>query len=647
MAAEVGYHWPALAQQAFMEGTCRAGLSIGEWCSKAQDQCCGVICPNAPITGPATIIMNLLFVLIWKSESPYNLMVQLLATDGALAGLAVRTTTEQFRLSEIHAYFVPLAIMSIVPVAIAASTVEIEYFHGISYDGITALNAARYVNKQLAARASSGRPGVGNRAISAPVTKAEHVYLGFKGHRSKARATSEDRAKREEELQGKAMLPLVASIIFLIHVVAWFAIFVYVYVGFDKPAQANCSDELPIRQYKIVCASAVVAFFLIALIFWAALIGGLTVKHRRKGSKLAYRKDSLEYLAALTHWRKFMDAVAPSESSWSRSRELVRWGICGVIFWVWFAIYVAVYITMLQKFLLLGDNPFDWGQVTALGGVFVPALVVARAVFDNVDGWQRGPKTAKNWSRVAEVKETAKLAPLLPPGDDTAAPTDEEPTRPEPKKHTPKKHHRPPPPATTVLPGDPKFGSLDIDFSRVGSASRGSSFRSSKRRSRHDPDHDSLYDDPDVPAPLNWRKRDSPVVPGAGGVEEDLVDDGDPGQSNRPSHQHQHGHEHTPRRRASGRDKGLPPDPPNRWEYLPDGDPGLTALPPYHAPSTPRHVGYMMRKTSRRGRRQDDEGDEDEEEARRGRLRRKEDDEEERGEWKGREGKQPERRQTE
>lgn len=54
---------------------------------------------------------------------------QLLATDGALAGLAVRTTKEHFRLSAIHAYFVPLAIMSVVPVAIAACTVELEYIH--------------------------------------------------------------------------------------------------------------------------------------------------------------------------------------------------------------------------------------------------------------------------------------------------------------------------------------------------------------------------------------------------------------------------------------------------------------------------------------------------------------------------------------
>ncbi|GAA6047601.1 hypothetical protein JCM3770_001584 [Rhodotorula araucariae] len=435
MAAEIGYHWPALAQQAFMKGTCRAGLSIGEWCTlAAKDQCCGVICPNAPITGPGTIIvcpqLNLISVLIWKSEAPYNLMLQLLATDGALAGLAVRSSTENFRLSAIHAYFAPLAIMSIVPVVIAASTVEIEYFHGISYDGITALNAARRVHKQISDMAkgnSSRRPLIGDRSISEPVTKDEHVRVGSHGYmvaRSKARASSLDRAVRDEELKSKAMLPIVASIIFLIHVVAWFAIFIYVYVWFDKPAQENCSDELPIRQYKFICALAVVIFFLIALVFWAALIGGLTTKSRRRSKR--YRMDALEwyvplfpahldihqssprslaaFFAALTHRQKSIGTVAPSESSWSRSREAVRCSICIGIFFMWFIVYVSTYITMLQKFLLLGDNPFDWGQVTALGGVFVPALVVARAVFDNLDGWNRGLKTAERAQRIAEVR---------------------------------------------------------------------------------------------------------------------------------------------------------------------------------------------------------------------------------------------------
>lgn len=73
--------------------------------------------------------MNVLVALLWKSEAPFNLLLQLLSTDGAFAGLLFRLLLTENRMTELHAAFVPLAIMSCFPVAFAACTVEIEFMH--------------------------------------------------------------------------------------------------------------------------------------------------------------------------------------------------------------------------------------------------------------------------------------------------------------------------------------------------------------------------------------------------------------------------------------------------------------------------------------------------------------------------------------
>ncbi|KPV75736.1 uncharacterized protein RHOBADRAFT_52767 [Rhodotorula graminis WP1] len=567
-AAEVGYRWPALAQQAFMAGTCRAGLSISEWCSTAAaDKCCGVICPNAPITGPATVIVftagtffNLLLCLIWKSEAPYNLMVQLLATDGALFGLLVRTSTEQFRLSYIHAWLPPLAIMSVVPVAIAAATVELEYIHGMGFDAVAATTAAQWHNADIARSLSP--PEYEETSPTRPSLIRNPTHANFKKDvTERKKSTDAERRARDQELLNKPMLPLVACGLFLFHVVAWIVIFVYVFVGFDKPSQDNCTDELPLRQYKIVLASATSAFLFFAIIFWCAFAGGLTRHMRRRNS---YRKDTLLYLASLTHWRAFIGAVDPDRQGWGKPREVVRWGICLVMFFVWVAVYVSVYITMLQKFLLLGDNPFDWGQVNALANVFVPLLVDARAAFDNLDGWARADQTT------AEAIKNAH----------TLWKYEQEQERERRKKIK----------ASAPRHGPVETGSFDIDFSKVGSSSRRSSLNLVKRRSRlaagyeEDDDHHRRH------SPSASHRRTS-AVQHDDGLEEDLVSPfsrtrrttAAPSSRRRSSHEPLDGDSPPPpssRRRHEPTSPSSPDDKPAHGLYRSHHDPDLTALPP-------------------------------------------------------------------
>jgi len=60
-------------------------------------------------------------------------------------------------------------------------------------------------------------------------------------------------------------------------------------------------------------------------------------------------------MASLTHWPAFIKAVDPSREGWGRPREVVRWSICGVIFFVWVGVYVSVYI-LVRSFSLLSAS---------------------------------------------------------------------------------------------------------------------------------------------------------------------------------------------------------------------------------------------------------------------------------------------------
>ncbi|GAA5978333.1 hypothetical protein JCM10908_004318 [Rhodotorula pacifica] len=321
----VGYHWPALAQQAFMAGTCGAGQSISEWCAlSAADQCCGALCPNAPITGPGTVIvftvgtlMNVLVALLWKSEAPYNLLLQLLSTDGAFVGLLFRLLLNENRLTEFHAAFVPLAIMSCLPVAVAACTVEIEFMHNLDYNSYISL-WGEYV---------------------------EEIIL----------------------------------MVFGAHLIAWAFLFIMsLSVGTKDAFQLNCSNDLPVAYWSRVVGIVAIACWVAMLLLWFVLL--VSMKKWRTKSGFAYRRDVLQIIAKFTMVSALMKAVKPVKEGWSRSREIVRWSFTFVIYFAWVSAYIALYILALQKFVMVGDNPFDYGQVAACLGVLGGAITVLRCI---------------------------------------------------------------------------------------------------------------------------------------------------------------------------------------------------------------------------------------------------------------------------
>ncbi|BGP29926.1 hypothetical protein JCM10296v2_001678 [Rhodotorula toruloides] len=402
--ADLGEHWPALAQQAFMAGTCRAGQSISEWCSQAQDQCCGVICPNAPFTGPGTIIVftvgtffNLLWCLTWKSEATYNLFFQLLGAGAAAVGLAVRLATEKNRLTAFHVSWLPFMLCSIVPIAIATCTVEKEYLHNISYPARLALR--RRLLEEMP-------PVEADRRHSAPESAAERRQA-----EDDLALQQERRVWIDEVMKNKPLLPPFVAFFFLAHLIGWTILFIFAYFFDRNPFQANCLDELPLRQYSIVLGCLTAASLLLAYFFAYLLIRITTAGRRREDAarkaqkehkkmpkeKLTPDRDVLVYLADLLHLRRVREMVEPTGHGWSKEREIVRFVLCYGIFFVWAICFIALYISALNDFLLIGNNPFDYGQVAACVNIIVPVAIVARIGIEQYLGWHAEKEAKKGW----------------------------------------------------------------------------------------------------------------------------------------------------------------------------------------------------------------------------------------------------------
>ncbi|GAA5904771.1 hypothetical protein JCM5296_000757 [Sporobolomyces johnsonii] len=237
--------------------------------------------------------VNLLFVLIYKSEAPYNLAFQLLATDGALFGLLDRLLEPKNRLTEFHYSFTPMLIMSAVPIAL--------------------------------------------------------VFWVFIGH-----------------------------------IMAWIAVFLYNYAANDDFFQSNCSDTFPLRSYRIAIGAVVASWCCIALLFWSALGLGLSAKNRGR----TYKLDVIEVIASVLHWRKLQIWAQPRPNGGKfkifrktvTSREAIRWSIALGMYVIWVAEFLGFYFSSLQSFVMMGDNPFDYGQVAACIGIVVPVVIVGRRV---------------------------------------------------------------------------------------------------------------------------------------------------------------------------------------------------------------------------------------------------------------------------
>lgn len=71
--------------------------------------------------------MNLCMALNWRSETSYTLVVQLLAADGAVISLIDRYFEPKNRLSLFHFCWVPMTVLSCIPIVVGMSITRLRY----------------------------------------------------------------------------------------------------------------------------------------------------------------------------------------------------------------------------------------------------------------------------------------------------------------------------------------------------------------------------------------------------------------------------------------------------------------------------------------------------------------------------------------
>ncbi|GAA5979169.1 hypothetical protein JCM11641_008448 [Rhodosporidiobolus odoratus] len=455
MSDRVGYWWPP--QQGFAE--CSGGLSIvrrpgalyptqasvsradvalanvaalqSEWCLEARDTCCG-LCPNAPITGPGTIIvftcgtlLNLWLVTFWKAEAPYNLLFQLLATDGAFVALANRVYESENRLSQFHACLVPLAIMSVVPIIVSACTVEVTYFHSISTSRARALLEKKLEKARMQAAQQAQRPSFPSHPGSNMYSVRKHSKEKKKqqGRRKQGRDIEKQEGRRKSSTKydrtpaSKEHLAASATIILAVHLVMWPILFFIVFTTYHKNAsQMNCADEYNFRRYTIMCAIMTGFLYLIAGFFFAIVVLGYTSQFRGQPGP----QDALTFFTQVLHLHTIEKMVRPAVQGDNSTREAVRRILSLIVYAIWAACYLTVYFLGLNEFIMFGDNPFDFGQVAACFSTLTPLIVVGRAAMVYYDDWKvNHDKTETN--TIEPSRHTSAASFSREPPEDAAA----------------------------------------------------------------------------------------------------------------------------------------------------------------------------------------------------------------------------------
>ncbi|GAA5990943.1 hypothetical protein JCM5350_008287 [Sporobolomyces pararoseus] len=427
------------AQQVFNSDNfaCSAGQTIAEYCSKAQDSCCAV-CPNAPITGPGTLIVmtlgtfvNLLFVLWYQSEAPYNLAYQIVATDGAAFGMLNRLIQPEFNLSQFHYAFVPLAIMSCVPLALAATLNDYPSYHSHTPNAYAPIAKAvleeqkrreRAAAVPLIERRSSTSHALGRfsrNRVSRPTST--HTQHGNNNLVNIAKAVN-GRPQEALDALDEAKIPrkyliTTAWIFFTVHLIFWFFLFIYVYFMNDKFNQPQCAEKYPLKRISYILSGMVFGWWTFALLVWIGFTKVLFYPSKQKRDLLETIGRVL-HITTITKEAGFRHRLRPGFDSRSgkklnlfpsslhdkhslfkskaRARSIMRWSISIGVFCIWCLEYMSIYFVAVRDFVMIGMNGFDFGQIVAVVSIMVPVFLIMRAQLDYKIYWDEARKT---WAR--------------------------------------------------------------------------------------------------------------------------------------------------------------------------------------------------------------------------------------------------------
>ncbi|KAK4053793.1 hypothetical protein OIV83_001449 [Microbotryomycetes sp. JL201] len=366
ITSNVGDWWAP--QKNFLE--CSGGMSISEWCSAARETCCA-LCPMPPISGPATTFvwtlstfLNLIFTNLLTIEAPYNFMFQVAASEGALAALFFRTLQVQ-GLSAFHFYYVPLYVVSTVPVGLGAAMSSPGAFSGGGGGSIVEhghiKGSFNEYEKDADHQPRRGKLMNPPRKSRKKMQEAGHpmpqpIY--------KHASLAEDPVFKPIP-RPKLLLAVKGFIV--VQLMLYIGIFSWVYFGTTNFTQAHCNKEFGIDGIKWRYFAMTFTFVLLGLVLAVLLF--LAYPHNKRSHSVQMT------VARLLHSRRAVDWT------WQHENKL-KWGVSIFFYLLWAGLFAGHHIMALQKFLLLGDDPFDFGQVNWIVSSFVVLGVIVRSVYD-------------------------------------------------------------------------------------------------------------------------------------------------------------------------------------------------------------------------------------------------------------------------
>ncbi|KAM0792291.1 hypothetical protein ACM66B_004981 [Microbotryomycetes sp. NB124-2] len=364
----VGNWWAP--QRNFLE--CSGGMSISEWCSAPREACCA-LCPMPPITGPATTVvwtastfLNLIFTNMLSIESPYNFMFQFAASEGALIALVFRTF-QKAGLSAFHFYYVPMYIVSTVPVGLGAAMTSPAAFSGSGGSGGVKHGHLKGSFKKYEldedGRMRRGKEmkvprHVRRRGGAAMPEGQEKLY--------KHESLLDDVVKARDPLPRPKLLLAIKGFL-LVQLLLYVGIFSWVYFGASNFTQAHCNEKFGIERFKWSYFAMTFTFVLLGIVLWVLLC--LSYRPRRRGQSIQMT------VARMLHSQRAINWVWTNESR-------LKWIVSITFFLIWAALFTSHHFMALQKFLLLGDDPFDFGQVNWIASSFLILGVIVRTIFD-------------------------------------------------------------------------------------------------------------------------------------------------------------------------------------------------------------------------------------------------------------------------
>ncbi|GAA6004767.1 hypothetical protein JCM10207_001007 [Rhodosporidiobolus poonsookiae] len=473
-----------------------------EYCLTTDEKCCGIcqnvpitgfgtFCSNVLAT-----LFNLLLTYHWHSETSYTLGLQIIGTDAMVFSLVDRIFEPKNRLTLFHYIWVPLAAMSVMPMIVVTALSPVHYVHNVTsveYERLDPkdrfpLNPS--VKRRRTAQGEESSEGhrrpplpPPNKSDPGPAREMEENAVGkglFGRRKSKKGEEHEMRpygSRKSSRFDPKApsyghkhvrydsgevvaqytkvngWLPQALKWILLIHLIVWTAVFSIVFFGIGAwtNAQDNCVDEYGLKTWRIAIGICVYFFLVISALFtmvlWIML--GKVKKAADRAAKGKGKADGtaeddekaydglylvLSHVPKALGGDKLLDRVLRNRKAYSR----FQWGISMFFYIVWCIPYITMYFLALQKFLMLGSNAWPYEQINAAFSILTPLCIVARAFFQEHDGW-RDKHDAREEAYQAAVAALAE----------ERSPTSSKSPTPTPSRHSSKANKtgkKPPPP---------------------------------------------------------------------------------------------------------------------------------------------------------------------------------------------------------